>query len=104
MVDHSKTKWFSAALDGSSDPSHAQDTERFALRVMAKCDTLLKIPFSEIGERGIQLAQRTEEEEKSQVGGRICDGVGSICDCNFASGTCIDVDLVVAGAVVTDEF
>ena len=104
MVDHFQTEWFSAALDRTSDSTHAQNTERFALRVMAKCDTFLEIPFSEIGERGIQLAQRAEEEEDGQVGSRTCHGVGSICDCNFASGACIDVDLVVAGAIVTDEF
>lgn len=72
---------------------------------MAKWE-VVAAPFScaEVGGGDPGVAEGGEEKEEGGVGGGCVDGFGGVRDCDTAGGTGGDVDLVVARAIVADEF
>lgn len=84
------------------DAAHAQDAEDFALRVVAEPGERRAAPVAGAEGRHAdgEVAQRADEQPDCDVGGGVVDGRGCVGHADRVGCACLDVDLVVAGALV----
>ena len=87
------------------DPAHAKDTQGLVPGVVAERRRRVTPPLTppQRGHALRQVPQGAQQEEDANVGGGVVDGRGRVGNANFALRAGVDVDLVVAGAVVADE-
>lgn len=102
MVNGFHTKHIHFELQIAADAAHAQDPQCFALGVVAQGGR--RVAFERAAaerlHRGIEVAQRAEDEEDGRVGRAVVGDAGDVADQErrVAGGAGVGVDLVVAGS------
>lgn len=102
MIHHLHPESQTTPGDDAPDPTHPDDPDRLSLRVMCRRQSSLPLPRPSVGLGLPILPQRGEDEEHGRRRRRVVHGPGGMGDLDPTGRRRGEVDLVVAGAVVTD--